>query len=191
MAGLPILLLALAAPPVDCLLLSASRAAGAWTLGPTFHFPGPCASPAAAGALAVEGRDRGGRLLFRAPFEAAAVADGEAGAAGGSGVVRLAPARRKRLASLRLLEGDRVLARRQATPAPGPARARAQRRGPEHVHIRWNGRGYPFALVRDARSREVIGSGRDGDLTVATPRPSLELLLSDGVRSRRVLLEAP
>lgn len=179
---------ALAAPDQGCLLVTVSRNGERWAIGPAFHLPGPCRAPAG-GALALEGLDRAGRALLRAPFDVAPMADG--GGAGGAGaalLVPLAPARRDRLETLRVRQGERVLAQRSREAPPGRAQAAARRAGPDGLRLTWNGRSYPYALVRDASTREVIASGERGEATVVSRAGRIELLLSDGVRGRRVLL---
>jgi hypothetical protein len=78
--------------------------------------------------------------------------------------------------------------------APGPALA-----GPAPVHYGWHG-GYahvgwdafaqPGAMVRDARTGEVLAFLRGGSGVVWTDAPEIELVLSDGVRSRSQVLLA-
>lgn len=188
MPALPLLLAALAAPPPgECLLLSVTRSGAEWSLGPAFFLRGACGPPAA-GEVAVEGRGRAGGTLFLAPVAMSRIADGSGGdRAGGTLFVRVAPATRDRIRSLRLLDGERILAERTRGPG-GRARVRAAREGAESVKLSWSAGAWPFALVRDPATREVIGQLEGGAATLATRAPRLEVVLSDGVGSRRVLV---
>ena len=59
--------------------------------------------------------------------------------------------------------------------------------GQDRLRLRWEGERFSMALVRDRSTGRVLGIGAGGELPVAAPpggRGDLEVLLSDGVRSR-------
>jgi hypothetical protein len=53
----------------------------------------------------------------------------------------------------------------------------------DEVRLRWDDARYPAALVRDAVTGEVLAIGRGGEVRLVA-RGQLEILVSDGVRSR-------
>ncbi len=59
---------------------------------------------------------------------------------------------------------------------------------PGQVAVSWDGAAHPMALVRDARTGEILSFARGGSATVWTDRDDLELVLSDGVRSHARLV---
>jgi len=189
MPALPLLILSLAAPPDrDCLLVTAARSGDQWSLGPAFHVRGACTPPATGGEVVLEGRSRSGRTLFRTPVALARIADGGGSSrSGGALFVAVEPGTRDRLGSLRLLEGERVLAERTRGKG-GRLGVRAAREGKESVRLTWNAAAHPFALVRDASTREVIGQLEGGSAALATRAARLEVVLSDGVGGRRVVV---
>jgi hypothetical protein len=54
------------------------------------------------------------------------------------------------------------------------------------VSLQWNAAVHPMVMVRDARSGEVLSFARGGSVTVPGTGADLELVASDGVRSRRL-----
>jgi len=58
------------------------------------------------------------------------------------------------------------------------------RRSAGGVRLRWNARAHPMVMVRDAETGEVLSLARGGEVHVATAKGELDLVLSDGVRSR-------
>ena len=49
--------------------------------------------------------------------------------------------------------------------------------------ITWNAQRYPLAVVRDAKTGEILSFARGGAAMVETSASDLELTLSDGVQS--------
>jgi hypothetical protein len=71
-----------------------------------------------------------------------------------------------------------------AVPLPDPE-ARITRTG-SRARLEWNARDYPMALVRDAATGEVMGFVRQPGAAVETAGRRVEVVVSDGVRSRVV-----
>jgi hypothetical protein len=71
-----------------------------------------------------------------------------------------------------------------AVPLPDPD-ARITRTG-SRARLEWNARDYPMALVRDAATGEVMGFVRQPGAAVETAGRRVEVVVSDGVRSRVV-----
>ena len=62
-------------------------------------------------------------------------------------------------------------------------------RSEEYVSLSWDARRFPAILVRDAMSGEVIARGDTGELALSFAGDTLDIVLSDGVRSRTERLE--
>jgi len=59
------------------------------------------------------------------------------------------------------------------------------------AEIHWDAVAHPVVMLRDTKTGEVRGFLRGGDATIEDVPDSLELQLSDGVRSRTVLRNRP
>jgi hypothetical protein len=171
-----------------CLEVAVDQVAGTWGLGPAWHLPaGACPAGEPAGPLALQAVGPRGLVLASVPLAPAAVADAPRDTAGASVRLRIRQRDLGRLRALELREGEKVLARREPRGTGGPERASVRRRG-RHIVIRWDARAWPFALVRDAVTGTVLASGIRGRALVTSQAGRIELLLSDGVRGRRLVL---
>jgi hypothetical protein len=139
------------------------------------------------GAYTVTGFAEDGARLFEFPFDAAPVADDPRGARQFALAVPLAEAAAARLAGLRV-SGPGVQAGASARAAvtdpagaPGSLSLGSTGRG---VSVEWNAGAHPMVLVRDPVTGEVLSFGRRGRTEIRTTRRELDVLLSDGVRSR-------
>ena len=52
------------------------------------------------------------------------------------------------------------------------------------VRLRWNARRTPMIMVRDPSTGQVLSLARGGDVRLSSSQGEIELVLSDGVRSR-------
>jgi hypothetical protein len=55
--------------------------------------------------------------------------------------------------------------------------------------VRWDRGAHAMAMVRDPDTGEVLAFAREGEVEVVTGKPQLDLLLSDGVKTRRQRLQ--
>jgi len=82
---------------------------------------------------------------------------------------------------------------RAETPSTGPASdVRATRVGGARVRLQWDAAQSPLAVVRDARTGEILSFARDGSAVIEATGRELEIELSNGVRShmrRRVSVQ--
>ncbi|HEU0077519.1 MAG TPA: hypothetical protein VFQ76_07700, partial [Longimicrobiaceae bacterium] len=67
-------------------------------------------------------------------------------------------------------------------------RASVARQGADRLAVRWDATAYPMAMVRDARTGEILALARGGAAELRAGAGEVEVVLSDGVRSstRRV-----
>lgn len=148
--------------------------------------------PEASGPYTLQGLDAAGGLLFSIPFEARPVADtDERHFAFAIPVSQASP---ERLASLRLTAPGLSTAERRAAPslaAPGVTPTLEVRRvDGGTVEVRWDAATAPVVMVRDPATGMILSFARGGVASVATDAGTLELVLSDGVRSsvRQILV---
>jgi hypothetical protein len=150
-------------------------------LEPTFQLSMPERMPNGTGEYRLEGLDAQGRLLFSWRFDPLRT-DHDAGSSFGFSVpTRLA--HMSQLAAIRVVgpEGEAVR-RRGATE---DAVVRIDETGGRSA-LSWDS-SYEMALVRDARTGEIISFARGGTLQI--PSRAVEVMLSDGVRSVRAGVE--
>jgi hypothetical protein len=161
---------------------------GQAVLEPTFQIVTRPVLPREPGAYTVEGVATDGSSLFRLSFDPASVADDSRGSRHFAFAVPLDPARAAQLRDVRL-SGPGVkmsvaslsVARIGAAGAPDSVTAK---RDADGVALEWNASTHPMIMVRDPDTGEVLSFGRGGKARVATSKQALELVESDGIRSR-------
>lgn len=182
---------ALAAQP--SLLVWGSIQDGRVVLEPAFQVTTRPALPAAPGPYTVEGTDAAGEVLFSISFAGDRIEDVKGDRRLFAFAVPLGPQQMDRLATLRVggrgvqaRAGGAVMQRR--APAAAPPRASVARQGADRVAVRWDASAYPMAMVRDARTGEILALARGGAAELRAGTGEVEVVLSDGVRSstRRV-----
>jgi len=185
--------LRLAAAPERCLLVWGRVRDGRVELEPAFEVVTRPSLPARGGSYTVEGRGADGGRIFRLSFDPATIADDPRGTGHFAFAVPLGAAGAAGAANLATLElngpgggaaAARVVPEGAALTA---ADAVAAQRTAGGVRVRWDAGRAPMALVRDASSGEVLSFARGGDVEVASPSGGIEVLVSDGVSSRRVV----
>jgi hypothetical protein len=184
--------LRVAAAPERCLLVWGRVRDGRMVLEPAFEVVTRPSLPKRPGAYVVDARATDGTTVFRLSFDAATIADDPRGSGHFAFAVPLGPAGTGRLASLRLSgPGGEAAAARMAPPegaaAAAPDSAMAQRTA-AGVRVRWDAARSPMALVRDAETGEILSFARGGDIEVASAKSRVEVVLSDRVGSRRLVL---
>jgi hypothetical protein len=165
---------------------------GQIVLEPAFQVTTRPSLPSGPGPYTIEGRSEDGLTLFRLSFTPEEVADDPGHQKNFAFAVPLPSATIARVSTLRLSgpAGQAVL----SAPAAGAAGAQLStgarpdsvqvRRVIGGVRLRWNARAHPVIMVRDPETGEVLSFARGGDVRLATHKDEVELLLSDGVRSR-------
>jgi hypothetical protein len=160
-------------------------------LEPAFELTTAAAMPEGRGAYRIEGLDASGGALFSYAFAGHEVAD----LPGTGRVFAFAiPLRRfdvTRLAGLRLSGAGREV-RVSGGPAAAAARVggatvSAVRTASGRSAVTWDAASYPMAMVRDARTGQVLSFARGGSVEV--DGEALEVTLSDGVRSVRTTVQ--
>lgn len=158
--------------------------AGRVLLEPAFEVRARPSLPPRAGAHRVRGLAADGTALFDVAFDAARVADAPSGEGVFAFTVPLDENARARLQSLGVVgrDGERTVRRAVTASETRVDRQDGVRR------VRWDAASYPAALVRDATTGRVLGFARNGSASLSAAG-AVELVLSDGVRSRVVRVE--
>jgi len=105
-------------------------------------------------------------------------------------VLPVTPELEARLTGIRVVADARTATQR-AVPGAGDAEIVVTRRSGAGIELRWDGLRFPMALVRDARTREVLSFARGGAALITTRSQALEVQLSDGVRGVRSERQVP
>ena len=163
------------------------------TISPAYVDPRGTATEPEPGPYSLEGLDESGSVLFSRSFHGWPVSDGERGLRHFSFGIPVAEAGVDRLAALRVRgEGHEEvlrstsrtrLDRTAATSEDATEPVRIEGVDRKRVRVRWDGNRFPLAVIRDARSGDVLSFARGGDVIVFSDSRELEVQLSDGVRS--------
>jgi hypothetical protein len=173
-----------------CLLVWGHIRNGEPVLEPAFQVNTRPSLPTQAGPYSLEGRASDGSPVFSLSFAPSEIADAPGNQQNFVFAVPLPAARASRLTSLHLSGNGRpaILA---ATTAVTGAQAATQadtvevrRVGASRVSLRWDARAHPMVMVRDAETGEVLSLARGGDAEFSTHKGQVDLVLSDGVKSR-------
>ena len=160
---------------------------GRATLEPAFRIVSGAEPPRNAGPYAAEGVGADGSRIFSVAFDAARVADHPRAGRLFALTVPMDDADISRLEQIRVTGpgiGVAAVARPPAALRTAPAEARQMTSGPGEVSLRWDAAAHPMVMVRDARSGEILSFARGGSITLPGAAADLELIASDGVRSR-------
>jgi hypothetical protein len=161
---------------------------GRAVLEPAFRIMSRAEPPRGLGPYAVEGTAADGSRVFAVTFEAAEIADHPRAGRQFAFAVPLDDAGASRLEQIRLTGPGIMTAVVRPPAALRAAPAEPVRLAPAAggVSLQWNAAVHPMVMVRDARSGEVLSFARGGSVTVPGTGADLELVASDGVRSRRL-----
>jgi hypothetical protein len=179
-----------------CILIWGHIVNGRPVLEPAFQIVTRPKLPSGTGPYTVEATGSAGELLFRLSFEAATVADDPRGGRHFAFAVPLDAARAARLSDLRLTApgGSAAAtslslqaARKQGGPVSDAIVARPEAGG---VALEWDPAAHAMIMVRDPDTGEILSFARGGKARIATSKRTLDLVVSDQVRSqnRRITL---
>ncbi|HEX5634327.1 MAG TPA: hypothetical protein VFX50_13900, partial [Gemmatimonadales bacterium] len=184
--------LALATAPEPGLLVWGRVHEGRVELEPAFEVVAPPSLPEGRGPYALELADAAGRVRWRAAF----AGDPVSHAASDRRHFAFVIPRRvtgEDVAAVRVRGTGGSVERRSVRaaalrPAPAPhVRATA---GADRVRLEWDAAASPMALVRDAASGAIVSFARGGAVELEAAPRTLDVVLSDGARSRAVRVEA-
>lgn len=162
---------------------------GRAVIEPAFHLVTRPVLPRRPGPYALEATAEDGSRVFGLSFEALEVADDPRGGRHFAFAVPLEAAAAERLEQLRLTGpgiGAATLSRPPAALRATPAQPVSMAPAPGGVEVRWDAAAHPMVMARDARTGEVLSFARGGSVTLPASVSGVELLVSDGLRTRRI-----
>jgi hypothetical protein len=175
----------------QCIIVWGRIVDGRVQLEPSFQMLTHPSLPEKSGAYALRALDANGAPLFALSFDGDSITDAPGAGRSFAYAIPLSRAS-KPIASL-VLAGPRGSARRDAASvassavagerALGGVQPAVARRVGSGASITWNAQRYPLAVVRDAKTGEILSFARGGAAAVETSASDLELTLSDGVAS--------
>ena len=173
-----------------CLLVWGHIRNGQPVLEPAFQVNTRPSLPSRAGPYSLEGTASDGSPVFSLSFTPSEIADAPGDQQNFVFAVPLPAARASRLTSLHLSGNGRPAILAAATAVTG-AQAAGQSEAVEvrrsragNVSLRWDARAHPMIMVRDAQTGEVLSLARGGDAEFSTHKGQVDLVMSDGVKSR-------
>jgi hypothetical protein len=162
-------------------------------LEPAFQLKTRPSLPERPGPYTISGQAEDGSTLFALSFAPREVADAVQDQQTFAFAVPLSSARAARLASIHLVGRGRRTVRSGTAPlgvqpgAGGQSDGIEARRGQGGgVALRWNSQAHPMVMVRDPDTGEVLSFARGGEVELPTSKGRIDLLVSNGVRSRAV-----
>jgi hypothetical protein len=182
-----------AAADADGLLLWGRVQSGGATLNPAFSLRARPVLPETGGPHELRGLAADGAVVFRLSFAGVQVDHSDDPAERHFAYfVPLRPDEQARIERIELVTPRGSATRHadaavQAHAAPAPADVRIAARPGNRVRITWDAAQHPMVMVRDTQTGDVLSIGRGGAVELPAGAPSgdrLEVLLSDGVRSR-------
>ena len=161
-------------------------------LEPAFEIVAPASLPARSGAHHIDGVADDGTLLFSYAFEGDAIDHGSPQDRQFAFVIPMTALRGNALGTLRLRSGARVAEARssaatlRALDDAGASAPRVRRLpgGGRAARLSWSEAAVRGVLVRDARTGDILAFARGGRANLETVGTDVELVVSDGVRSR-------
>ena len=183
------------AGPTEGLLVWGRLEGGRVILEPAFRVAATGAT-VQAGPYTWEAKDPQGRVLKSMPFQTYEIADlPNDEPQHFAFVVPMDAATMDTLDSVRIVKGPSELAMQKAKSAAQLQAAmnifRVSDLPGRRAEIHWDAVAHPVVMLRDTKTGEVRGFLRGGDATIDDVPDSLELQLSDGVKSRAVLRNRP
>ncbi|MGH7710997.1 MAG: hypothetical protein ACREOG_06915 [Gemmatimonadaceae bacterium] len=176
--------------PEPGLLIWGRIAGGQLVLEPAFEIVARPMLPTRSGPYRVEGLAEDGSLAFSFGFDGDAVDHAHPDDRHFAFVLPRAALGGRVLATLRLRAHGRVAelksspASMQALAADDAESPRVRRLGAKTARVHWASAAVRGVMVRDTRSGDVLAFARGGATSLVAPKSDVELVLSDGVRSR-------
>ncbi len=156
-------------------------------LEPAFQVNTRPSLPRRAGAYALDARASDGSRIFALSFSPDQIADLPGHQESFVFAVPISDLAASRIASLRLAgPGRQAVVHATSTVSSSPQIERVEG---GRVRLRWDSQAYPMIMVRDAATGEVLSLARGGQVEISSATKQFELILSDGVKSRRHRLD--
>jgi len=156
---------------------------GELELEPAFEVNTRPRLPVRPGPYSIEGRAEDGSSLFTLSFTPNKIADVGSSEEHFAFAVPLPSAEAARLPSIRLAGRGRQVVR-QAQLGSTPDSVEVRPVGAGRVALRWNAGAHPVVMVRDPETGQVLSFARGGDVELSISKRQVDLVLSNGLKSR-------
>ena len=166
-----------------CLIVWGHILDGELVLEPAFETRTRPTLPQRPGPYTLTGTAADGSTMFAVSFTPNEIADAGPGQQNFAFAVPLPSSRAERLSSIRVSGGGRS-ATRSAVAAGAPSSIALRRTGAGSVTLRWNDQSLPLVVVRDPDNGQILSLARGGEVQLSTRKGQVDLVLSNGVRSR-------
>jgi hypothetical protein len=167
---------------------------GRAVLEPSFQVVTRPVLPSRPGPYSIEGTASDGSGVFSLTFDAIEVADDAGGARLFAYAVPLDERLVARLETIQLVGPGIGMAAMSASPVSlraTPAEPVSVNRSAGGLAVRWDAAAHPMIMVRDVRTGEVLSFARGGSVVLPADGSEVELVMSDGVRSRSATVRTP
>ena len=161
---------------------------GAIVLEPALRITAPTVLPARGGDFTLAAQDASGRALFSASFSPVELSEDVPG--GGAHFAFVIPMSESAYAQLARLtvsgrgrSAERVSRQTETALAAATAGADIAAEASDRARVKWNAASFPMMVVRDAETGQILSFARGGDMSIATRKSDVELIVTDGVRS--------
>jgi hypothetical protein len=154
-------------------------------LEPAFQAHTRPSFPSRPGPYTLSGTAADGSTLFSVSFTPNEIADAGSGQQNFVFAMPLSSSRAERLSNIRVAGGGRSATRSALIAGARAAATIALRRsGAGSVALRWDSQSLPMLVVRDPDNGQILSLARGGEVQLSTSKGQVDLLLSNGVRSR-------
>jgi hypothetical protein len=168
-----------------CLVVWGHIQNGEVVLEPAFQAHTRPSFPSRPGPYTLSGTAADGSTLFSVSFTPNEIADAGSGQQNFVFAMPLSSSRAERLSSIRVAGGGRSATRSALIAGARAAATIALRRtGAGSVALRWDSQSLPMLVVRDPDNGQILSLARGGEVQLSTSKGQVDLLLSNGVRSR-------
>ena len=176
-----------------CLLVWGHIRNGEMVLEPSFQVNTRPSLPRRPGPYTVQAQADDGTNLFNLSFSPSEIADARGNHESFVFAIPFSDAQAARLASIRVAGRGREARRTAAVSVGSPAQLNSaapaeppqvRRAAGGKVGVRWDASVHPMVMVRDAETGEVLSFARGGSVQVSSYKREVDLVLSDGVKSR-------
>jgi hypothetical protein len=169
-----------------CLVVWGHIRNGEVVLEPAFQTNTRPSLPRQPGPYTLSGVADDGSTMFALAFTPNEIADAGSGQQSFVFAVPLASSRAARLSSIRVVGAGRSTVRSGAGAVSGtPASSIALRRtAAGRVALRWDSQALPMVVVRDPENGQILSLARGGEVELSTSKGQVDLIISNGVRSR-------
>jgi hypothetical protein len=166
-----------------CLLVWGHIRDGEMVLEPAFQVNTRPSLPERSGPYSIVAETQTGSPVFSYSFTPRELADAKQTQENFAFAIPLSATKAAQLSTLRLTGGGRqAVTQLQATVQADSIRL--QRTASGRIALRWNARANPMVMVRDPRTGEILSLARGGSVELPVSNAQVDLLLSNGVKSR-------